>query len=655
MYVKVSSEAEFYELCNNLEQTKGPLFFDLETTGLDPYTTDILLMSLKCDGMTYVIDFTNLDIKILQQCRALRNDRLVKVAHNLIFDYKHIYHHTGVALRNLHCTLIIDQVINSGIYFEFDLESVALRRLNVQLDKKIRNAFINRDVRLNPITEEEIAYAAQDSDILEAIYNQQIREICDRKLDRVYNVECPLIPVTASMEYEGLCIEKERLESALPVTQDILARVNKSIQDELIEAAAISEIVFSRDGYVAINTASPAQMLAAVNTMGIDVKSLGSKELSDWDAIWTKKNLKNLEAKTVELQDDTDDMNIGFNHPLLRKHAIRTAVEKIQGTYIEGLLRAINPVTHRIHPGFKQCGAVRTGRYSSVQPNFQNLTNKRKLVDMGLGDHDIRSMFIAAPGCDFVICDFSGIELVILALLAQEPRLIDQILKGDIHAYVANSLEGDRIKAAIGDYITPENKKSNHRAKDIRDAFKTVSYGIAYGSTGYNMYRTLYLPLAHCGIIISQKDADRWVEDWKNELFPNTGRLLNQNGEYAVTRGYTESVLGRKRFWSSDVRYGDKWKMLAAMREGMNQPIQSSSADMTKLALVMLDQRLDHRYGRIAGTVHDEIIVESQHHYTDQAMVLTRHCMESAGYLLFPYADPGLIVAEPKKSNCYDK
>jgi len=286
--------------------------------------------------------------------------------------------------------------------------------------------------------------------------------------------------------------------------------------------------------------------------------------------------------------------------------------------------------------------------------NFQNIVNKRKLEALGLGDYDIRSMFIPAQGCDFIICDYSGIELSILAAMSHDEQLTYQIIRGDIHSFVANQLCGDAIHRVLGDLITPANKKSNHTAKAIRDLFKPVSYGIIYGSTGYNLYRTLYFELLGLGIPITQADADVWVERWKHELFPGTGQLLKKNSEYAVTRFYTESALGRKRYWPADIRF-DKWRMLAAMREGSNQPIQATCADMLKTAMVHLDARLDKSRGRIVAPVHDELLSETRKDYTQEAVPIIKEVMENAARSMYPDADPMLFIAEPKVSDCYDK
>ena len=648
----VQTAASFWNALWELDQGPDVLFCDTETTDLDPHTDNLLIVSIRGGDETYVFDFLSLGFEYIPMLKPLMENSAVKVFHNAIFDYKHLWHHGGIDTKNMHCTLVTDQLINAGLFWEYSLAQVANRRLGIEVVKEIRSGFIQRDLSL-PFTQAELEYAAKDVDILEPIYNQQLKDIKQKNLDRVYDLECKLLPVTSRMEYEGILIDADKLAAALPITEALIKRTDQSIQDDLIAAGAAEEIIFNRDGYKAINTGSPKQMLAAFNKVGIDVKSLSNKELNDWDAVWSKVRGSYASDTYAALFEDDEDIHIGFNHPLLKKHAVRTSVAKLKGTYIEGLLARINPKTHRIHPGFKQCGAVSTGRMSSVSPNFQNLTNTRKLEQIGLASCDVRSMFIPTPGYDFVICDYSSIELVILALMSGDERLKYEILRGDVHAFVANSLEGNKIKAALKELINTKNKKNGNH-KSVRDDFKKVSFGIVYGSTGYNLYRTLYFSLLSAGITITQKDADRWVEDWKAKLFPDTGKLLNENGLYAVTRGYTESILGRKRFWPVEVRY-DKWRGLAAQREGMNQPIQSTSADITKLALLLLDERIDKRRARILAAVHDEILTESMHEYTDECMAVVQGAMEEAGYILFPNAEPGIIQAEPKKSDCYNK
>ncbi len=636
------------------------VYFDFETTGLDPHSDTIIILALHgthphYDSQTFVIDMLRLpDTKMRKIKVLMENPDILKVAHNAVFDWKFLYHQ-GVYTAPVYCTMIAEQVLKSGLQLSgFGLDDLASRRLNMYMDKSVRNGFINRDLSI-PLTDVEYEYAGTDSWVLEAIYAQQIEEAEKQALTEVIALECEVIPVTSKMEYGGICIDDEKLREALPVVQGIITRASNQLQDEIIGAGAASEIIFDRDGYGAVNPGSSPQMLKVFGEMGIKLRSMGKKELSDWDAQWARKNGEKHDGhNTTSVDSDGDsDMHIGYSHPVLRQHAIRTAAAKLEGTYISGLLDRINPVTGRIHPGFKQCGAVSTGRFSSAGPNFQNIPNKDKLSNLGLTEYDIRSMFLPSPGRRFIISDYSGIELSILAAMSQDKELIHQIIDGDIHSFVATQLIGDKITAALGESLNKKNRKVGAH-KVVRDLFKKVSYGIIYGSTGYNLYRTLYFDLLSVGISINQDECDVWVERWKNDLFPGTGVVLSNNSKLAVTRYYTESALGRKRYWTEDVRY-DKWKMFAAMREGSNQPIQGTCADMIKRSMVWFDQRVDQSQGRLVACVHDELLGEADLTYVDECAILLGNTMEDAARSFYPDMDPRLFVAEPKVSDCYDK
>jgi DNA polymerase-1 len=286
--------------------------------------------------------------------------------------------------------------------------------------------------------------------------------------------------------------------------------------------------------------------------------------------------------------------------------------------------------------------------------NFQNLPNQTKLRTLGLQDYDIRSMFVAQPGHTFIISDYSGIELSILAAMSGDDTLIEKILEGDVHSFVANALYENVLAQTLGERVTPKNRKEG-KWKVARDEFKRVSYAICYGSTGWNIFRTCAHNLATIGVPLTREEADRWVERWKHELFPKTGALFDSNGYKAVTQYYTESVLGRKRYWSMAEVRTDQKRYWAAMREGMNQPIQSTSADMTKLAMFKLDSVLDWSRARVVACIHDELLVEARDDYRDEAAALTKWAMETAGHDLLPHVDKGLVIAEPKMSDRYNK
>jgi DNA polymerase I-like protein with 3'-5' exonuclease and polymerase domains/intein/homing endonuclease len=434
--------------------------FDIETTGLDPYQDVLTLMSFATPAQSYVLDVQRAPALWLSTIgHVLDNPSITKVIHNAIFDCKFVRHHLGVIVHNVHCTQITEQLIKAGLLSSgFGLDDVAARRLGVAMDKSIRKQFIGKALG-TAFSAEELRYSAQDAVVLIGIYQQQMEEVRTERLDRVYRLEMDLIPVTVDMEYQGVCVNEPKMRAALPVIDAVVANADRRLQDICLDNGAAEYVLFQRGGYSVLNSASPKQVLAAFSAMGIDVPSLNRKDLTDWDSQWQEQEAKkqaraearaekardkatttmphkgsrkaqdaregagpspstplvdsgivippipvDMPAEPIHHGDADEDFAVGFAHPTLRQHAIRTAAAKLSGTYITGLLSAINPVTGRIHPGFRQCGAVATGRFSSTKPNAQTMPNATKLSALGLAEWDIRSMLVAAPGRKFIIC-----------------------------------------------------------------------------------------------------------------------------------------------------------------------------------------------------------------------------------------------------------
>lgn len=637
------------------------LFLDTETTGLDPYTARLLILSVRANGVTYVVDFTKLPIRHLLELRkALTTKRCVW--HNVVFDWKIIYHQSGIEMPNLHCTYVTEQLLRAGIRgSQFSLQAVAAERLKIELDKSIRAEFIGKDD--DALSQDALSYAARDVDVLEPIYAQQIQEVVNYDLTRVYELECALLPITARMEYTGILIDRGRLEAAVPVFEEAARKADRALQDVVIQNGLADTIVFTKDGYTAVNTASPKQMLELARKFGIDVQSLNKKELTEWDNKWAAQKNRALDFVFDTDDENEDSIKVSYHHPFLRRHGIRTAIDKIYGTYVLGLLERINPVTNRIHTGFKQCGAVATGRYASVDPNLQNLPQSGKLKALGLQEHDIRSMFVPSQGRKFIICDFSGIEAVILASMANDENMLDQLAHGDIHSAVAMAMFGVPVsKERAGEKLQPD--------LTLRNAAKTLTYAIMYGTTGWNLYRSLSAALASVGVKMRPDDGDRYIEAW-HALFPKAGKALRMNADRAIVQYYVTTALGRRRQWVKEHLLASEGSRAAAGREGSNAPIQGGSADMTKLSLLLASRpgmpvswlnfertigALDPRRSSLLLCVHDEIVVEADDDYVNEASHILKYCMEEAGYQLYPTARAyGLIKAEPKISTCYDK
>jgi len=637
---------------------------DTETTGLDPYTYHPLLISLFAHDIAYVIDVTKTGVDSIKKLKPLlENKDIKKIGHNLSFEWKFFYHTARIDMQNLHDVMISSRMIHAGLRYRHTLKDVMLRRFNIDVDKTIRKEFIGLDLSDVYFTQEQYEYSGMDAVYPVMCYPLDMKDIIENKLERIYDLEMHIIAPTAMMEYTGVYINKPKLCEMIAPFERFVKSADKALQDLLIQQGAAEQIIFTPDGYSCLNTASDDQMKEALVKLGIRIEakgklSLNSKAVQRWDMLQRKKKRKTYKDFEVDYHTLIDDEEVadaltayeGLDNPILRSFTFLQGARKLLSTYIYGLIEAINPKTQRIHPFFNSYGAEATGRYSSNGPNFQNLPNDEKLRILGLGAYSLRKCLEATKGRKLIISDYAGIELVILAANSGDKKLMDAILRGDVHTDVTiNVLEYKEINK--------ENKKKNPH-KLWRDAAKTLSYGIAYGTTGRNIAETLNIKLASQGFKIDADEGDKLIEKWY-KLFPDTYAYLNKTAQHAVMHGYVCDAWGRRRNWNKEW-FVDKWKKLAAEREGKNSPIQGTSATMTKLAIRMLWEKLDRKRARVIICVHDELVVEAIDSYVDEAMAIVKECMEEAIRQTLPAVahDVGLYEGtsvSPSASDRYDK
>jgi DNA polymerase I-like protein with 3'-5' exonuclease and polymerase domains len=661
----VSKPYQFANMLHELLKTKF-LGVDTETTGLDPHTYHPLLISLYDGKTAYVIDLLSLGKDIIKQLKPiLESHDILKIGHNLSFEWKFFYHTARIDMQHMHDIMIVDRMIYAGLHKRHTLKDVVLRRLDIEMDKTIRKSFIGAEPSEIAWSNEQLEYSAMDAVYPVLMYPLQMTDIADKKLECVYTLEMNIIAPTAMMEYTGVNVNRSMLEAMIEPFEHFVRLADKALQDMFIDNGAAESIIFTRAGYSTINTASSDQVQEALNRIGIKVvdnkgkPSLGAKIVQRWDMLQRKKKGKKLykdwQIDYHDIIEDDEVANaltayIGLDNPFLRAYTFLQGARKLLSTYVYGMINAINPKTKRIHPHFNSYGAESTGRYSSNDINFQNLPNDKKLAVLGLGLYSLRKTIEAPVGRKLVIADYSGIELVILAANSGDKKLMEMIIKGDVHTEVTVYVLGYTE-------ITQENRDDQPH-KLWRDAAKTLSYGIAYGTTGRNIAETMNIMLASVNFKIDAAKGDEYIAKWFS-LFPDTHAYLMKNAEKAVRDGFVVDAWGRRRNWNRDT-FIDKWKRLAAMREGQNMPIQGTSATMTKRAIELLWQRLDRIRGRIIITVHDEIVLEVADSYLDTSMLIIKECMETAIRETLPIvADQvGLYKGtsvSPKFSDRYDK
>jgi len=306
------------------------------------------------------------------------------------------------------------------------------------------------------------------------------------------------------------------------------------------------------------------------------------------------------DAGTLEkLRDDWPE----FIDPLMRYREI----EKLRGTYGEGLLAEV-AADGRIHATFNQTVA-RTGRLSSDQPNLHNIPTRTEEGRV------FRTAFVASPSCELMVADYNQIELRCIAHLANDPGLIEAFTSGqDVHSATAA-----RVFGVLQSDVTYEQ----------RSKAKMVSYGLAYGMEAFGLGQRL-------GI---RTDEAAEILDAYFVAFPNVQAYMDRTVAEAKTRGYTETLFGRRRR-IPELENANFRIRQAGERQAMNAAIQGLAADIFKIALIRIDVALSDAdlVSRLVLQVHDEVIVEVPHGEKDQVEKLVLEIMHNATALDVPLA-----------------
>ncbi len=382
----------------------------------------------------------------------------------------------------------------------------------------------------------------------------QLHDILAPRLDetgqeKVFTeIESPLLPVLAAMENEGI-----RLDPAA------LSEVEVKIRAELVRLEAL---IFEHAGGP-INIGSP--------------KQLG-------EFLFGKLALAKKAKKTKTGQYATDEatlLTLAPLHPVIQQILDHREASKLLSTYVIALPTSISPVDGRVHTTFQQM-ATSTGRLNSQDPNLQNIP-----IRTAQG-REIRRAFVPREG-DYTLlsADYSQIELRILAALTQDPGLLDSLTSGeDIHRATAAKVFGLPLAEVT---------------KEQRNQAKMVNYGISYGISAFGLAQRLGIP---------RGDAKMLIEGYFAQ-YPGIRDYMLDTVARGRERGYVETITGRRRYLP-DLRSGNATVRGSAERNAVNMPIQGSSADLIKIAMVKIAQvaRDENWRTKLLLQVHDELVFD---------------------------------------------
>ena len=313
-----------------------------------------------------------------------------------------------------------------------------------------------------------------------------------------------------------------------------------------------------------------------------------------------KKTTQGYSTAADELEKLADEHSIV---PLVQEYRVHT---KLKSTYIESLLPLINENTSRIHSTFHQA-LTATGRISSAEPNLQNIP-----VRMPLG-RELRKAFIPREGCLFVGADYSQIELRVLAHISRDEVLIAAFREGqDIHRLTASQVLG----------IPPEEVTPLQRGNA-----KAVNFGIIYGISAYGLSQDISVP---------QKEAESYIQGYF-EKYPKVKTYLDETVEKAKQEGYVSTLYDRRRAMP-ELRSPNFNQRAFGARVAMNMPIQGTAADIIKIAMINVANRLtrENLATKLILQVHDELLLEVPKDELEQVKAILKDEMENAATLDVP-------------------
>ena len=292
-------------------------------------------------------------------------------------------------------------------------------------------------------------------------------------------------------------------------------------------------------------------------------------------------------------------------HPIIELILSYRQYTKLQSTYVEGLIRAVGS-DGRIHSVFKQT-ETKTGRISSIEPNLQNIPVRTEL------GRNMRRFFAAEEGRVLIDADYSQIELRILSAMSDDKNMQEAFKEGkDIHTSTAA-----QVFDMPEDMVTPE----------MRRAAKAVNFGIVYGIGAYSLAKDI-------GVSVPQ--ADRYIKSYLNN-YSGVRDFMAECTEKAEKTGYAETMLGRRRY-IPELASSNKNLKAFGKRAAMNAPIQGTAADIIKIAMIKVYNRLkaEGLRAKLILQVHDELIIEAEQQDAQRAADILHEEMESAVKLSVP-------------------
>ncbi|MDD4923582.1 MAG: DNA polymerase I [Dehalococcoidales bacterium] len=580
-YNIVCSTEALDKLVKRLKE-KGTFAFDTETTGLNTLTDKLVGISLSpAHGEAYYIPIGHIGWEQVQQ---LPVEQVIKKLKPVFADekIKKIAHNAKFDMEILaEYGISVDNLVSDTMIAAYLLgeKSLGLKAL----------AFNRLDIEMTDITE-LIGSGKNQINMSQVEVSVAGKYACadadnTGRLDKLFTAELKeqnLWQLYADVEMPLAPILMQMERQGIALDTNLLKEMSGRLGKRLLE---LEEDIYGKAGR-RFNINSTQQLSPVL-----------FQELKLPSARKTKSGFSTDASVLEELRGQ---------HPIIELILEYRQLTKLKSTYVDALPQLVNSKTKRLHTSFNQTKTT-TGRLSSSDPNLQNIPVRG---EMG---REIRQAFIAPPGYQLLSADYSQIDLRALAHLSGDPELLETFASdGDIHTDTAIRLFGvekDKVTA------------------DMRRLAKTVNFGVIYGMSGYGLEQATEF---------SREEAEKFISAYF-EKYPRVKEYMEETKKQARELGYVQTILGRKRL-IPEVNSSNRNLREAAERMAINMPVQGTSADIIKVAMVKLDREMAKHSlkSSMLLQVHDELIFEVPDDEMDKMQKLAAKVMSEAIALSIP-------------------
>ena len=574
-YQIIQGELGVKLLLQNL-QNQSSVCFDTETTGLDALHAELVGISFSYEkGKGFYVPFPEnhdeAQILIEKFKPFFESESVEKIGQNIKYDLK-ILSRYGVQIKGkLFDTMIAHYLINPDMRHNMDILSETYLKYSPKSIEDLIGKKGKNQKSMRDVPLEEIKeYAVEDADITFQL-KQNFGPILDKaETKKLFEeIEIPLIPVLAAMELEGINLDVPFLKS---MSVEMAAESN-ALEQKIYETAGEK-----------FNLASPKQL---GDVLFDKLKIGGAKQ-----------------KKTKTGQYATGEEVLSFlanENPIVKDILEWRQMIKLQSTYIDALPNQVDKITGRVHTDYMQTVAA-TGRLSSNNPNLQNIpvrTERGRLI---------RKAFIARDeNYTLVSADYSQIELRIIAALSGEENMIKAFQNNeDIHRSTAAKVFNVPLEEVT---------------KEQRSNAKTVNFGIIYGVSAFGLSNQTSL---------SRKESAELIDAYY-ATYPKLKSYMASQVDFARENGYVQTVLGRRRYLK-DINSANMMVKSGAERNAVNAPIQGSAADIIKIAMINIHEKLvsGNWKSKMLLQVHDELVFDVHNSELEKIKPMIKHEMENA-------------------------